>query len=67
MQHQGVGLAATSSGMTAPNIQMSAFSKKEAQVVRRSDIEYYSSLQTAASAMKLAHEEELLSSNKTAE
>ena len=46
---------------------MSSFSKKEAQVVRRSDLEYYSSLQTAASAMKLAQEEEMLSSNKTAE
>ena len=57
----------TSTAMTGPNIQMSTFSKKEAQVVRRSDLEYYSSLQTAASVMKLAQEEEQLSFNKTAE
>ena len=41
--------------------------KKEARVVRRSDLEYYSSLQTTASAMKFAQSEDQMSTNKTAE
>jgi hypothetical protein len=46
---------------------MSALGKKEAHVAKRSDLEYYSSLQTAASAMKFAHESDALSTNKTVE
>ena len=34
-------------------------------MAKRSDMEYYSSLQTAASQLKLAYEDEVLTSNKT--
>lgn len=41
------------------------FNKKEACVVRRSSQGYYSQLQTAASAMKYTHDDDLISQNKT--
>ena len=44
---------------------LGSHAKKNAHVYRRSEMEYFSSLQTAASAKKFAQEEDLLSSQKT--
>ena len=47
--------------------QLSTLGKKEAVVVRRSDIDYFSSLQTKASNLKYQQDTDALSSHKTFE
>ena len=45
----------------------SSVGKREAKVARRSDMEYYSSLQTAASHLKLQTDSDLASSHLTSD
>ena len=47
--------------------RLSAMGKKEAVVVRRSDVEYFSSLQTNASHIKFQQDSDAMSSHKTFE
>ena len=47
--------------------QLSTLGKKEAVIVRRSDIDYFSSLQTKASNLKYQQDTDALSSHKTFE